>query len=65
MGESIYNSLIEILDYLERDEARHFGEAGEPEYHIYRDIMRVRAWADTNAPATWTPAKNAGVSITK
>ena len=51
MDQTIYEDLLEILAYLESDEERHFEENDRPERHIYRNVMRVRAWVNLNAPS--------------
>jgi hypothetical protein len=41
-------SLREILDYLHKDEKRHWEESGKPkDGHIYHDVLRVTEWLDS------------------
>ena len=45
----VYQSLVRILEYLHEEE-KHYLESDQPSDHIYRDIMRVRAWLNENGP---------------
>lgn len=39
MYRSEHSALTRVLGYLYEDEKRHFEEDGEPEDHIFRDIL--------------------------
>jgi len=37
-------SLNEVLSYLYGDERKHWEELGQPEVHIYHDVVKVADW---------------------
>lgn len=44
MDQETMHSLNEILSYLYADERKHWEELGQPEAHIYHDVVRVADW---------------------
>lgn len=43
----VYDSLHALIEYLYRDEERHWEADGRPARHIFRDVRRVADWLDT------------------
>ena len=44
MDEATLHSLNEIVSYLYGDERKHWEELGQPEAHIYHDVVKVADW---------------------
>ena len=44
MQKQFQQSLERVLNYLERDEEKHFLQSGKPDGHIYGDVHALRGW---------------------
>lgn len=58
--ESIpFDSIYPLIEYLEKDEAKHFlvchDEGTGTENHIYRHVRAVRAWLNSERPDSALP----------
>ncbi|KKM76072.1 hypothetical protein LCGC14_1383870 [marine sediment metagenome] len=45
MNDKEKNSLRKVLDYLSEEE-KHFEESDEPDNHIYKDVLVLKAYMD-------------------
>lgn len=46
MDNETYQSLRKVIEYLWVDEHRHWNEAGNPEDHIFKDVLRLQNWSE-------------------
>jgi|CXWL01.1.fsa_nt_gi hypothetical protein len=50
MSDAPVNAIQRILDYLWKDEERHFSEQDDEsilhEHHIFHDLVKTRTWLD-------------------
>ncbi len=45
MEEKTRKSLINVIDYMWRDEAESFFDSGEPENHVFMDLMKLKIYS--------------------
>ena len=46
MDERTYQSVLAVLEYLWKEEQRHWEESGEPDNHIFLHLKQLASWAD-------------------
>ena len=46
MYKKTYESLKKVIDYLERNERKHFEESERPDDHIMNDVIDVNDWIE-------------------